>query len=133
MRPPQRLGSPYINQRNFILAIAGVLLAVVVAFFGYEFRSLGAPKLDITNPLRDIQTTESTFDVRGKTDPDADISLNGRPLYSGGTGEFTERIFLAAGVNRLEFASKNRYGKTTRVIRYIVRPKAAIASSTNNS
>lgn len=120
MRPPQRLGSPYVNQRNFVLTLAGIVLALIIAFFGYEFKSLRAPRLEVLGPARDIETTSTTFDVRGTTDPDADLSLNGRPLYSGGTGEFSERVLLASGVNRLEFSAKNRYGKTTIIIRYIV-------------
>ena len=133
MRPPQRLGSPYINQRNFALAIAGIVLALIIAFFGYEFKSLRPPRLEVLEPAKDLFATTTSFDVRGRTDPDADLSLNGRPLFSGGSGEFSERIFLVSGVNRLEFLAKNRYGKTTRVTRYIVVPANSTATSSNNS
>ena len=133
MRPPQRLGSPFINQRNFVLVIAAIILLIIIAFFGFEFRSLGAPMLEILTPERDVRATSDVFDVKGRADRDADITLNGRPLFSGGTGEFTERVFLVPGVNRLEFSAKNRYGKTTVVIRYIVVPFATTASSTDAS
>lgn len=117
---PRRIPQRHINQRNFLAAVAALLLAAVLAFFGYEFRLLGAPGLEVTEPPRDIAASEDVFDVRGRGDADADLTVNGRPLYSGGTGEFTERIYLVKGVNRLDFEAKNRYGKTTTITRYIV-------------
>lgn len=111
----------YVTQRNFILAVAGLFLAAIAGFFIYEFKFLRSPALVVSSPQRDIISDGTTFDVRGRTnDPDADLTLNGRPLYSGERGEFTERIYLVKGVNRLDFEAKNRYGKTSRITRYIV-------------
>ncbi len=120
MRPPKRLGSPYVNQRNFKIAIVAIGLLVILGFFGYEFKFLRSPNLEISAPDRDLTTNASLFDIHGRTDQDADLTVNGRPLYSGETGEFTERIYLAKGVNALEFVAGNRYGKTTTITRYII-------------
>ena len=115
-----RRAERYITQRNFALAVAAAALAAIVGFFIYEFKFLRPPEIELLAPTRDIIASSEIYDVRGSVDPDADLTLNGRPLYSGETGEFTERIYLLKGVNRLEFEAKNRYGKTTRVTRYIV-------------
>lgn len=114
------LKTQYINQRNFALVLAGVVLAAIAGFFAYEFKFLRAPEISVNDPARDFAIDKDSYDVRGRGDPDADLTLNGRPLYSGGSGEFTERVYLAKGVNKLEFEAKNRYGKTTRITRYIV-------------
>ncbi len=121
-RLSQPIPERYITQRNFILALAGLILAAIAGFFAYEFKFLRSPALMITDPGGDRIAGSRTVDVRGRTDPDADLTLNGRPLYSGETGEFSERLYLFNGVNRLEFESKNRYGKTTRITRYVVIP-----------
>lgn len=115
-----RRADPYVTQRNFVLAVGGVVLAGVVGFFAYEFKFLRAPDLEVRSPSRDIVATSDIVDIRGRSDPDADLTMNGRPLYSGETGEFAERAYLVKGVNRLDFEAKNRYGKTTRLMRYIV-------------
>lgn len=113
--------SRHINQRNFTLAVGGALVAVIAAFFAYQLKFLRAPGLEMLDPSRDIIADADVFDVRGRTDdPEADLTLNGRPLYSGGAGEFTERIHLVKGVNALELEAKNRYGRATRITRYIV-------------
>ncbi len=110
----------YITQRNFKIAVVVAGAALIIGFFTYQFKFLRAPALKVSLPDTDITVESDFFDVRGRTDPDADLTLNGRPLYSGETGEFTERIYLVPGVNRLDFEAKNRYGKTATLIRYIV-------------
>mgnify|MGYP001574851962 CR=1 FL=1 len=112
--------SRHINQRNFVFALGGIALAVIVGFFIYEFKFLRAPELEVIIPERDVVSSSDIFDVKGRADPDADLTLNGRPLYSGGTGEFEERVYLVKGVNHLKFEAKNRYGKSAKVTRYIV-------------
>lgn len=114
------LKTQYLNQRNFALVSAGVALLAIAGFFIYEFKFLRAPELNVYDPARDLATNKDFYDVAGRADQDADLTLNGRPLYSGGTGEFTERIYLVKGLNKLEFEAKNRYNKTTKIIRYVV-------------
>lgn len=116
----RRTTSSYITQRNFVLAVAGAVLAAIIGFFAYEFKFLRSPNLEVLDPPRDLAIAQTAYEVRGRGEADADLTLNGRPLYSGETGEFAEGIHLFQGVNRLEFEAKNRYGKTTRVTRYIV-------------
>lgn len=110
----------YVNQRNFVLAVCGLALVTIVGYFAYEFRYLRHPRLKVMSPASDVIAEVGMFNVRGITDPDADLTLNSRPLYSGETGEFEERISLAKGINRLEFEAKNRYGRRTSLVRYIV-------------
>lgn len=111
----------HINQRNFKLVIGAAAAAAVIAFFIYEFKFLRAPDLEVIVPDRDTVADAGAFDIRGRTnDREADLTMNGRPLYSGETGEFAERVYLAKGLNRLDFEARNRYGKTTRVTRHVV-------------
>lgn len=109
-----------VTQQNLRILIASVTFVGVLGFFLYEFKSLRAPSLVIEAPNADMITTETAINVRGRTAPDADVSVNGRPLYIGSSGEFEERFSLFPGVNTLTFEAKNRYGKTTRVVRRIV-------------
>lgn len=110
----------YVTQRNFKITVVAAAVFAVIGFFIYQFKFLRAPGLEILAPARDVAQEEMLFDVRGRSDPDADLTLNGRPLYSGETGEFTDRVHLVKGVNRLDFEARNRYGKTTRITRFIV-------------
>ncbi len=116
----RRKPKEYLNQRNFILVLVGIILAAIAGFFIYQFKLLRSPSLIVTSPPADIAVSSYSFELRGRTDPEADLTMNGRPLYSGASGEFTEKVQLVKGVNRMEFEAKNRYGKTTKITRYIV-------------
>ena len=110
----------YFSRRNIKRAVAGVIGVGIIGFFAYESRFLAAPSLALAAPERDVAIEEIVYEVRGHTDPDADVSVNGRPLFIAPTGEFSERLQLFTGVNRLDFVAKNRYGKQTAQTRYIV-------------
>lgn len=115
-----RIPDRYINQRNFKIAVSLAAIALISGFFVSELKFLRPPALEISEPSQDIETGSAAFDVRGRTDPDADLTMNSRPLFSAGNGEFTERVYLVKGVNELAFVARNRYGKTTALTRYIV-------------
>lgn len=115
-----RTSPRYVNQRNFVLTMAGILFLAIAGFFIYQFKFLRPPRIELLTPTQDIATQSRVFDIRGFTDPDSDLTLNGRPLYIRETGEFSERIYLFRGVNRIVLEAKNRYGKMTELIRHIV-------------
>lgn len=119
----RRIVSPrHVTNRNARIGAALAVIAAIAAFFGYEFRYLSAPTLKLALPQEDAVVDRNTFDVRGRTDPDADVTLNGRPLFVGPDGAFEERILLARGLNRIDLEAKNRYGKMTSVTRHLILP-----------
>jgi len=120
MMVPRAAGERYLTQRNFRLLVAALIFAGVAGLFLYGTRSLRAPTLVVSAPEKDAATSQNIIDVRGRTDPDADVMVNGRPLYIGSDGAFEERLYLVKGVNALSFEAKNRYGKTTSLTRYLV-------------
>lgn len=115
-----RIPDRYISQRNFKIAISLAVIALISGFFASELKFLRPPMLEISAPNQNIETENLAFDVRGRTNPDADLTMNSRPLFSGATGEFAERVYLVKGVNELAFAARNRYGKIAIITRYIV-------------
>jgi hypothetical protein len=110
----------FLTQTNFKLALGLGGAILIAAFFIYEFKFLRAPRLVITTPNQNETIITNTLEVKGLTDPDADLTLNGRPLYSGERGEFSDTTLLQEGTNTLVFEAKNRYGKTSTLTRYIV-------------
>jgi len=106
------------------LVLATATLAFVTLFFGYviyQYRSFaGAPILIIDQPRTDLTVSDLLLNVVGRTDPDADIFLNGQQINLGGKGTFSTNITLAEGVNTLNFIAENKLGKTNKVTRTVV-------------
>jgi len=93
--------------RNSVLVI---LIVIVLVYLGVEIsRFISAPDLTITSPQDNITTNEKTIAVKGKTEPEAKVVINGKEIIVSPLGEFEELITLQKGINTIKIvASKNR-------------------------
>jgi len=97
--------------------LAGTIgFLVAIGFFSYlylELRSfVSEPRLVIEAPA-DGETVEgSEAVVSGKTDPRAEVRINGEETVVDENGTFVERITLTSGLNVISVSSMNRFGKT---------------------
>ena len=111
----------FVNQQHLLILFFLAAVFVVGAYFLYEFRFvIRPPEFIITSPAKDETTTQDSFPISGKTEKESVLTLNGRPIYTNDQGEFSDSVFLSKGLNTLEFEVKNRFGKTNKVVRYIL-------------
>lgn len=112
----------FLRFRSLTFIIAGCAFLLLVGYFGINLvRSYAPPGISFIDGGGDKEMSERVFMVLGKTHPEADLTMNGRIVYLNESGEFEERVLLAQGLNAFEFAAKNKFGKITKVIRYIIR------------
>lgn len=103
--------------KNFVIVI------VVLAFFIYLGfcleKVISPPRLEIIEPLDNSVTNNNFVVVFGKTEPEAQIKINGE-LVAVSFGEkesfFTEKINLKSGLNTIIVTAKKKYGQE-RIIR----------------
>ena len=111
----------FVNRQHLLILMFVAAVFVVGAYFLYEFRFvIRPPEFVITSPREDETTTQDSFPISGKIEKEAVLTLNGRPIYTNDRGEFTDSVLLSKGLNTLEFEVKNRFGKTNKVVRYIL-------------
>lgn len=100
---------------------AALALLFLVGYVGSRLiASYSAPRMVFGDGGGNKEVSERVFVFSGKTHPEADLTLNGRSVYLDESGGFEERVALAEGLNAFEFTAKNKFGKITKVIRYIV-------------
>lgn len=104
------------------------LFFFIYLFFQYLYFT-NAPRLTITEPIRDFKTAESITSVSGHTSKDATLKINGQAINLTEEGNFSTVITLLDGVNVLNFAAKNKLGKETRVMRTIILEKPISSQS----
>lgn len=76
--------------------------------------------LEIITPKDESVIQESSVQVRGRTVPDAVVSVNGQPVEVDGSGNFSVTITLEQGPNSIEvIASDFRGNQQSRVISLI--------------
>ena len=49
--------------------------------------------------------------MRGKTDPYAQVSVNGEEVYVALDGTFKKSVYQFSGNNKIKIVAKNRFGK----------------------
>jgi len=94
----------------------------VVGFLIYQIKSfVGAPYLKLDNPAVDLITKDASIKVEGSGRHNSYITLNGKEIYLGKDGKFSEELYLNNGVNEIRVEAKSRLGKTTTIIRRIIK------------
>jgi len=102
--------------------LAGVVLIFLLfgSYLIYQYRLLtGPPYLAVTDPPSDIQVTQPTIEVSGKTDPEATLSVNGNLVALEKGGIFVFRLPLQTGPNQVAVTATAKSGKTTTITRVI--------------
>lgn len=119
--PENRGEEPFLTPGRLGLITGGVLLLFFLLFLSSQLVNfVGTPGLSINQPEDQTILTHPLVRVRGKTEKESRLTVNGRELRIDGEGNFDEEIELATGLNALEFLVENRFGKKNKEVRYII-------------
>ncbi len=111
----------YINPRRLFSAIGGVALLFFAWVFVVQLMGFtGAPPLSISEPRADSVFDTPIVHVKGTTEKESQLTVNGREITMNGDGAFDQEIELPVGVNSLYFLVQNRFGKISQETRYVV-------------
>lgn len=106
------------NAKTPILAI--LVLVGVFSYLIFQLVSLRAgPMLEVTKPQNGAVVNLSKIQILGKTDPEAQITVNGQKIPTNLTGEFSTEFELRKGINMIEIVAKGRLGVERKVIRTV--------------
>lgn len=113
-----------ISPKKIVLIVFIIFLILVGLYFYREIRFLvKAPKLEISQPPADITVTEEIFEIIGKTESFAYLTVNDQEVYIDKEGNFQSQINLSQGVNIIKIEAKNRFNKANQIIRRIIYEK----------
>ncbi len=108
---------PSLLRLIFTLAI----VLSLVAYIGWQIQTLiKPPELILFSPENGLVTADYELTIRGQTNQEAKIYINGLEITSTGDGQFSEVITLSPGVNTINISAKKKNGKTTEITRYVV-------------
>lgn len=128
LKPTERpLPSPLPSTRVVALtAVAkragvGLVIAAILVYLGLELaKNLTPPSLALASPPAASQTNEPTVDVRGRTEPEATVTVNRQAIPVAQDGSFSQRITLAPGTNTLVITAAKKRGRGYTVTRVVV-------------
>ncbi len=101
-----------------------IIISIILAFFSYLFffliKAREVPELIIFHPETDILINENNIEVRGKTDPEAQLSINGNLIVLENDGHFSSDITLTKGINKIIIISQKKYSQENIIERQIL-------------
>jgi len=95
--------------RTFLLGCAITGCFVYLAFLGY--RAVSPPQLAIWSPAQDEWSALDRIVVRGKTQQEARLTINGEPIMIGYDGTFEQSVVLSEGLNVITVGASKKYSK----------------------
>lgn len=102
------------------------ILAVVciVLFFGYLTlqvkRILEPPRLVLLDPVEGLVTNQLSITVRGETEKECQLTINGMETMLNEKGQFQSDIDLSDGVNTIVVSATKKHGKNKTITRHII-------------
>jgi len=109
----QRLVSKFIITPQLIFGIISVafLMAIVIYFFKATENFSEAPFLEIAEPLENETVNDERLTIRGKTDPESSLEINGQAINLDKDGIFVAEVTLMEGINEIIIKAKNKFNK----------------------
>lgn len=125
---PKGLISP-LNQSIFkitpslaVAFFAGFFLFLFSAYLFREYRAFfEGPLLTIESPKDDFFTQEEKMEVKGRTEKEAALIINGQPVNLETDGSFSAVLNLSPGTNTVKIVSRNKFGRERTAVRTVHR------------
>lgn len=120
--PENRGTTLYFTPGRIRLLCSGIILLVFLLFFGSRLDTfLSFPEIIFDEPQENTTfIQEPIFRIKGKTERESRLTVNGREITIDERGNFNEEIELVAGLNILQFLVENRFGKKSEITRYAI-------------
>jgi len=113
----QLVSMPALIRNSIIGAIVLICIAYLVILLNNIFEP---PKLVIETPPDNITVRDRILLVKGKTDPETDVTINGQKVQVGSDGAFNKELFLENGLNTITIKAKKKYSQEADSTRYIL-------------
>jgi len=102
------------------LALILVFVACLL-YLGFYFKKIVfPPELIIYQPDKNLKISENFIEIKGTTEPEAELSINGEAILNTNKGNFSTVINLKKGVNNIVVTAKKKYSGEASVLRQIL-------------
>ncbi len=104
--------------RNTIIALVALICLVYLAFLVNQI--FKAPDLALEYPPVDETVAERRLEIRGLTEPETDVTINGQAVQVAVEGRFIKELYLEPGLNTITVIAKKKYSRPASIVRYIL-------------
>ena len=106
--------------KKTLIVVVALFIVAFLTYLAYQYHGLlGKPSLEIYSPADNQQVIEEQIAVEGRTNPDNSVTINGSLAQLNKQGEFSYRLRLVFGENKIVIETTNRLGRKARQTRTI--------------
>jgi len=99
----------------------GLIFLACLLYLGFYFKKIVFPPyLVVYQPDRNLKTSENFIEIKGSTEPEAELNINGEDVLNTSQGNFSTVINLKKGVNNIVIKAKKKYSGEASVLRQIL-------------
>lgn len=117
--------APWVLQKDIPSILRRVAALTVVAglliYLGINLRgTFSTPPLDLETPIDNSVSSAPNLLVKGLTNPETRVQINGHEVISNIKGFFEESLVLNPGLNVIVVKAIKKYGQSTTLIRNVI-------------
>ncbi len=102
-------------------AIIGVLIAACLIYLGLLLKRIFEPPfLAIEYPTDNLTTADNRLTVRGRTEPETEITINNENVVVTSSGAFERDVFLQPGLNTIAVTAEKKYSRPATLLRQVL-------------
>lgn len=110
-----------VTPKRLSLVLAIMVIGLIFGYFWHQISYLiNPPSIKITQPIPDFATQARSVEISGQTESDVYLTVNGKEIYVDKKGNFSSVVGLESGLNILRIEARDRFGKTTTIIRRVM-------------
>jgi len=120
--PPTQKGLGSTLNIPSIARIFSLLLIIgsVLCYIGFQIKNIvDPPLLSIVSPREGLMTTSPQTSIKGITEKEIRIFINGNEIKTDESGNFEQLLDLQLGVNTIIVTAEKKHGKTTSETRHV--------------
>jgi len=104
--------------KNTIIALA---LIICLTYLGYSLKNVfSPPELSIMNPNNNTTTADNFVNINGRTEPGAEVIINGEQILIESDGSFSKELGLKYGLNTIYITAQKKYSRKNEQIKTIM-------------
>ncbi|MDO8557877.1 MAG: hypothetical protein Q7S09_01640 [bacterium] len=110
-----------ITPNRTVKVFFSAAIFLVLAYFAWQLYPIfRAPLLVIFEPDSFSTVSNAHIVLRGSTEQGARLTVNRQQVYVEESGNFSQPMLLASGVNVIDITAEGRFGRRTKVTRYVM-------------
>lgn len=109
--------------------VAAIILIVSIYLGGQIKQTIEPPTLVLLSPEEGHITHEHTIIIKGYTEPEVGLYLNGETIVSDEQGNFSQTVTLNPGINAVSVRAEKKHGKAIEETRHIIYKETKALSS----